>query len=93
MATYSVVPSPKVSDTVVEPYNTTLSVHLLVENSDQTFCIDKDGVVNEIHDSVINFSMHSKAVDKWLAKIGVEQPTATATAPAAEPTSAPAATA
>ena len=28
------VPSPKVSDTVVEPYNATLSVHQLVENAD-----------------------------------------------------------
>jgi hypothetical protein len=28
MATFSVVPSPKVSDTVVEPYNATLSVHV-----------------------------------------------------------------
>jgi tubulin beta len=27
MATFSVMPSPKVSDTVVEPYNATLSVH------------------------------------------------------------------
>lgn len=42
MATFSVVPSPKVSDTVVEPYNATLSVHQLVENSDETFCIDND---------------------------------------------------
>jgi len=40
MASYSVVPSPKVSDTVVEPYNATLSVHQLVENTDQTYCID-----------------------------------------------------
>merc|ERR1711881_830433 len=32
MNTFSVVPSPKVSDTVVEPYNATLSVHQLVEN-------------------------------------------------------------
>ena len=31
MMTFSVIPSPKVSDTVVEPYNTTLSVHQLVE--------------------------------------------------------------
>merc|ERR1712165_436609 len=36
MNTYSVVPSPKVSDTVVEPYNATLSVHQLVENTDET---------------------------------------------------------
>jgi tubulin beta len=40
IATFSVVLSPKVSDTVVELYNATLSVHQLVENSDKTFCID-----------------------------------------------------
>jgi tubulin beta len=39
-----VVPSPKVSDTVVEPYNCTLSVHQLVENSDETFCIDNEAL-------------------------------------------------
>ncbi|KAI6221873.1 Tubulin beta chain [Aphelenchoides fujianensis] len=39
MSSFSVVPSPKVSDTVVEPYNATLSVHQLVENTDETFCI------------------------------------------------------
>ncbi|KAJ4932317.1 hypothetical protein JOQ06_010741 [Pogonophryne albipinna] len=38
MNTFSVVPSPKVSDTVVEPYNATLSVHQLVENTDETYC-------------------------------------------------------
>ena len=47
MATFSVVPSPGESDTVVEPYNTTLSVHQLVENSDETFCIDNHAL-NEI---------------------------------------------
>ncbi|WZY85252.1 hypothetical protein YC2023_031636 [Brassica napus] len=35
MMTFSVFPSPKVSDTVVEPYNATLSVHQLVENADE----------------------------------------------------------
>ena len=44
MSTYSVVPSPKVSDTVVEPYNATLSVHQLVENTDETFCIDNEAL-------------------------------------------------
>ncbi|KAH8920534.1 tubulin-domain-containing protein [Atractiella rhizophila] len=44
MATFSVVPSPKVSDTVVEPYNATLSVHQLVENSDETFCLDNQAL-------------------------------------------------
>ena len=42
--TFSVVPSPKVSDTVVEPYNATLSVHQLVENTDETFCIDNEAL-------------------------------------------------
>ena len=46
MTTFSVVPSPKVSDTVVEPYNATLSVHQLVENTDQTFCIDNEALYN-----------------------------------------------
>ena len=40
IATFSVMPSPKVSDTIVEPYNTTLSIYQLVKNSDKTFCID-----------------------------------------------------
>jgi tubulin beta len=44
MTTFSVAPSPKVSDTVVEPYNATLSVHQLVENTDQTFCIDNEAL-------------------------------------------------
>src|SRR5690242_2488031 len=44
MATFSVMPSPKVSDTVVEPYNATLSLNQLVENSDETFCIDNEAL-------------------------------------------------
>merc|ERR1712146_6354 len=44
MCTFSVVPSPKVSDTVVEPYNATLSVHQLVENADECFCIDNEAL-------------------------------------------------
>jgi tubulin beta len=44
MCTFSVVPSPKVSDTVVEPYNATLSFHQLVENSDEVFCIDNEAL-------------------------------------------------
>ncbi|CRK87280.1 CLUMA_CG001082, isoform A, partial [Clunio marinus] len=44
MNTYSVLPSPKVSDTVVEPYNATLSIHQLVENTDETYCIDNEAL-------------------------------------------------
>jgi tubulin beta len=44
MTTFSILPSPKVSDTVVEPYNATLSMHQLVENTDETFCIDNEAL-------------------------------------------------
>jgi tubulin beta len=44
MCTYSVIPSPKVSDTVVEPYNATLSVHQLVENADECFLFDNEAL-------------------------------------------------
>ena len=42
--TFSVVPSPKVSDTVVEPYNATLSVHQLVENADECMVLDNEAL-------------------------------------------------
>ncbi|XP_072917631.1 tubulin beta-4 chain-like isoform X2 [Hemitrygon akajei] len=44
MNSFSVMPSPKVSDTVVEPYNATLSIHQLIENTDATFCIDNEAL-------------------------------------------------
>jgi tubulin beta len=44
LATFSVFPSPKVSDTVVEPYNATLSVHQLVENADEVMVIDNEAL-------------------------------------------------
>uniref|UniRef100_A0A6J0UPE5 Tubulin beta chain n=1 Tax=Pogona vitticeps TaxID=103695 RepID=A0A6J0UPE5_9SAUR len=44
MNTFSVLPSPKVSDTVVEPYNAVLSIHQLIENTDETFCIDNEAL-------------------------------------------------
>ncbi|XP_029357101.1 tubulin beta-1 chain isoform X6 [Echeneis naucrates] len=44
MNSFSVMPSPKVSDTVVEPYNATLSVHQLLENTDETYCIDNEAL-------------------------------------------------
>lgn len=49
MNTFSVVPSPKVSDTVVEPYNAILSVHQLIENTDETYCIDNEALYDICH--------------------------------------------
>merc|ERR1712087_511859 len=48
-ATFSVYPSPKVSDVVVEPYNATLSIHQLLENSDETFVIDNEALFSISH--------------------------------------------
>jgi len=44
MCTYSVIPSPRVSDTVVEPYNSILALHQLVENADQVFVLDNEAL-------------------------------------------------
>lgn len=46
MSTFSVLPSPEVSSTVVEPYNCTLSIHQLVENADAVFTIDNEALFN-----------------------------------------------
>ncbi|KAK9880632.1 hypothetical protein WA026_011873 [Henosepilachna vigintioctopunctata] len=42
--TYSVCPSLSVSDTLVEPYNATLSINQLIENSDESICIDNEAL-------------------------------------------------
>jgi hypothetical protein len=42
---FPILPSPKVSDTVVEPYNAILSLNQLIECSDSTFCIDNEALV------------------------------------------------
>ena len=39
-----VLPPLQVSDTVVEPYNATLSVHQLVENADECFILDNEAL-------------------------------------------------
>merc|ERR1711959_231500 len=44
ISTFSVVPSPKVSNTVVEPYNCVLSAHHLIDNADEVFCIDNEAL-------------------------------------------------
>ncbi|KAI0178114.1 beta-tubulin [Pestalotiopsis sp. NC0098] len=40
VSTFSVLPSPKIAETVVETYSAVLSMHHLTEYSDQTFCFD-----------------------------------------------------
>jgi len=43
-STFSVVPSPKVSDIQLDPYSAVLSVHQLIENSHETFCLDNEAL-------------------------------------------------
>jgi tubulin beta len=44
VSTFSVIPSPKVSDIVLEPYNATLSVLQLTENADLCFTLDNEAL-------------------------------------------------
>ena len=44
MLTVSIFPSPKVSNTVVEPYNDTLFVHQLVENVDECMVLENEAL-------------------------------------------------
>ncbi|KAL0058443.1 Tubulin beta-2 chain, partial [Marasmius tenuissimus] len=46
LSTFSILPSPKVSETVVEPYNAMLSIHQLLDTSDLTICIDNEALYN-----------------------------------------------
>lgn len=41
---FAVYPAPKVSTSVVEPYNTVLSTHSTLEHSDVTFMVDNDAI-------------------------------------------------
>ena len=67
MCTFSVMPSPKVSDTVVEPYNATLSVHQLVENTDETYCIDNEALYDICFRYVYFYSLYSPSNQSTLA--------------------------
>lgn len=44
LSTYSVLPSPKVSETVTEPYNAVLSFNQLVDHADATYCLDNEAL-------------------------------------------------
>ena len=44
MLTFQVFASPKVFETVVEPYNATLTVHQLVENIDECMVLDNESL-------------------------------------------------
>merc|ERR1711988_1306787 len=41
---FAITPSPQVSNAVVEPYNSVLSTHALLEHTDVTFCLDNEAL-------------------------------------------------
>jgi len=41
---FAVTPSPQVSSAIVEPYNSVLSTHALLEHTDVTFCLDNEAL-------------------------------------------------
>jgi len=67
--TYSIYPSPKVSDTVVEPYNAVLSTHQLLENSDETFIIDNEALYNISHNVLKLKSPTYDELNKLIAQV------------------------
>lgn len=46
IAIFSIISSLKILDTIVKPYNTTLSIHQLIKNSDKIFCINNKALYN-----------------------------------------------
>jgi tubulin beta len=66
--TYSVFPSPKVSDTVVEPYNAVLSSHQLLENSDETFIVDNEALYNIMHNVLKKTTVEYAILNELIAK-------------------------
>merc|ERR1712142_261932 len=69
LTTFSVYPSPKVSDTVVEPYNAVLSSHQLLENSDETFIVDNEALYNIMHNVLKKQSVEYKVLNRLIAKV------------------------
>uniref|UniRef100_A0A914CA17 Tubulin beta chain n=1 Tax=Acrobeloides nanus TaxID=290746 RepID=A0A914CA17_9BILA len=54
MSSFSVLGSPKVADAVIDPYNATLSLNQLIKNTDETFCIDNDALIDHCRILKIN---------------------------------------
>ncbi|GAA5826519.1 hypothetical protein JCM11251_002408 [Rhodosporidiobolus azoricus] len=76
LATYSVLPSPKVSETVVEPYNAVLSFHQLVEQADLTFNFDNEALYDILKKTLKKESPAYPDLNNLIAKVmsGVTTP-------------------
>jgi tubulin beta len=69
VATFSILPSPKVSETVVEPYNAMLSMHQLVDNGDLTVCIDNEALYDISVNILKNPSPSFENLNELIARV------------------------
>ncbi|KAJ7583604.1 beta-tubulin 2 [Mycena floridula] len=69
MATFSVVPSPKVSETVVENYNAMLATHQLIDNSDFSVMIDNEALYDISTNVIKQKSPTFKDLNALVAKV------------------------
>jgi len=69
VATFSILPSPKVSETIVEPYNAMLSMHQLVDNGDLTICIDNEALYEISQNTLKNPSPTFEHLNELISRV------------------------
>ncbi|KAJ2956974.1 hypothetical protein NQZ79_g7223 [Umbelopsis isabellina] len=69
LSTYSVFPSPQLSDTVVAPYNEILTIHQLLEHCDATFCFDNEALYKICQNSLKIASPDYGHLNNLIAKV------------------------
>ncbi|GAA5898255.1 tubulin beta chain [Sporobolomyces salmoneus] len=76
LATYSVLPSPKVSETVVEPYNAVLSFNQLIDHADMVFTADNEQLYNILHRNFKQENPAYPALNALIARVmsGISTP-------------------
>ena len=64
----AVYPSPKMSDNIVEPYNATLSINLLIDNSDICVNIDNEALYNisRTYTKKVNYSLINQSISNMI---------------------------
>lgn len=66
---FSVFPSPKVSDIIVEPYNAVLSMNSLIENVDQVMVLDNEALLDISMRTLKIESPNYKNMNELVAKV------------------------
>lgn len=66
--TASVVPSPTVSEVVVEPYNATLTLHKLIERADLSFILDNEALYDISRNILKQGTLHYASLNMIAAR-------------------------